>query len=153
MTDFNPNTACAPNGNFFGFPFSAEESRLVLLSVPWDVTTSYRKGASKGPKAILDASIQLDFFDFEIPDAWNAGIGTCPLDESLPIAEISEEINLTSEDIGARRLHTIMENLLEDISFNAGNLTSTVELAVDRHYVETHLEGSIKAQNLKKYIL
>ena len=36
------------------------------------------------------------------------------------IAEISEEINLTSEDIGARRLHTVMEYLLEDISFNAG---------------------------------
>ena len=69
------------------------------------------------------------------------------------IAEIAVNENDNNEDIGARRLHTIMENLLEDISFNAGNLTSTVELAVDRHYVETHLEGSIKAQNLKKYIL
>ena len=69
------------------------------------------------------------------------------------IAEIAVNENDNNEDIGARRLHTIMENLLEDISFNAGNLTSTVEVVVDRHYVETHLESSIKAQNLKKYIL
>ena len=69
------------------------------------------------------------------------------------IAEIAVNENDNNEDIGARRLHTIMENLLEDISFNAGNLTSPVEVTVDRHYVETHLAGSIKAQNLKKYIL
>ena len=69
------------------------------------------------------------------------------------IAQIAVNENENHEDIGARRLHTIMENLLEDISFNAGNLTSTVEVTVDKHYVETHLAGSIKAQNLKKYIL
>lgn len=69
------------------------------------------------------------------------------------IAQIAVNENENHEDIGARRLHTIMENLLEDISFNAGNLTSTVEVMVDKHYVETHLAGSIKAQNLKKYIL
>lgn len=75
-------------------------------------------------------------------------------DEAISlIAEIATAENENHEDIGARRLHTIMETLLEDISFNAGNLTSAVDVIVDKKYVESHLESSIKAQNLKKYIL
>ncbi|MDE7357424.1 MAG: arginase family protein, partial [Bacteroidales bacterium] len=82
MTDFNPNEACAPNNHYFGFPYEYNECPLVLVSMPWDVTTSYRAGAAHGPQAILDASVQLDFFDFEIADAWKLGIGTYPVAES-----------------------------------------------------------------------
>ena len=70
------------------------------------------------------------------------------------IAEISEEINLTSEDIGARRLHTVMEFLLEDISFNAGGGDyPVVTVEVDRKYVEEHLAKITKDRDLKKYVL
>ena len=70
------------------------------------------------------------------------------------IAEISEEINLTSEDIGARRLHTIMEFLLEDISFNAGGGDyPVVTVEIDRKYVEEHLARITKDRDLKKYVL
>ena len=70
------------------------------------------------------------------------------------IAEISEEINLTSEDIGARRLHTVMEFLLEDISFNAGGGNyPLVTVEIDRKYVEEHLAKITKDRDLKKYVL
>ncbi len=70
------------------------------------------------------------------------------------IAEISEEINLTSEDIGARRLHTVMEFLLEDISFNAGGGDyPVVTVEIDRKYVEEHLAKITKDRDLKKYVL
>lgn len=70
------------------------------------------------------------------------------------IAEISEEINLTSEDIGARRLHTVMESLLEDISFNAGGSDyPVVPVEVNRKYVEEHLTSITKDRDLKKYVL
>ncbi len=70
------------------------------------------------------------------------------------IAEISEEINLTSEDIGARRLHTVMEYLLEDISFNAGGADyPVVPVEVNRKYVEEHLTKMTKDRDLKKYVL
>ena len=70
------------------------------------------------------------------------------------IAEISEEINLTSEDIGARRLHTVMEFLLEDISFNAGGGDyPVVSVDIDRKYVEEHLAKITKDRDLKKYVL
>ncbi|MBQ9714308.1 MAG: ATP-dependent protease ATPase subunit HslU [Clostridia bacterium] len=69
------------------------------------------------------------------------------------IAEISVELNLTSEDIGARRLHTVMEYLLEDISFNAGGDYPMFTLKIDRKYVDEHLQKLTGDRNLKKYIL
>ena len=70
------------------------------------------------------------------------------------IAEISEEINLTSEDIGARRLHTVMEYLLEDISFEAGGGDyPVVPVEINRSYVEEHLKKINKDRDLKKYVL
>ncbi|MBE7079631.1 MAG: ATP-dependent protease ATPase subunit HslU [Clostridiales bacterium] len=69
------------------------------------------------------------------------------------IAEVSVELNLTSEDIGARRLHTVMEYLLEDISFNAGGDYPMFTLNIDRNYVDEHLKKLTGDRNLKKYIL
>ena len=69
------------------------------------------------------------------------------------IASISEDMNATSEDIGARRLHTVMEYLLEDISFNAGGDYPTVTVKIDKKYVDEHLEKIIKNRDLKKYVL
>ena len=69
------------------------------------------------------------------------------------IAEVSVELNATSEDIGARRLHTVMEYLLEDISFNAGGDYPTFTLQIDEKYVDEHLQKLTGDRNLKKYVL
>ncbi len=69
------------------------------------------------------------------------------------IAEISVDLNLTSEDIGARRLHTVMEYLLEDISFNAGGDYPMFTLKIDEKYVDEHLAKLTGDRNLKKYVL
>ena len=69
------------------------------------------------------------------------------------IAEVSVELNATSEDIGARRLHTVMEYLLEDISFSAGGDYPTFTLKIDRKYVDEHLQKLTGDRNLKKYVL
>lgn len=70
------------------------------------------------------------------------------------IAEVSVELNATSEDIGARRLHTVMEYLLEDISFNAGGGDyPTFTLNIDRKYVDERLKKLTGDRNLKKYVL
>ena len=69
------------------------------------------------------------------------------------IAEVSVELNATSEDIGARRLHTVMEYLLEDISFNAGGDYPTFTLHIDEKYVDEHLKKLTGDRNLKKYVL
>lgn len=69
------------------------------------------------------------------------------------IASISADMNATSEDIGARRLHTVMEYLLEDISFNAGGDYPTVQVTIDKKYVDEHLDTMIRNRDLKKYVL
>ncbi|MDD7187062.1 MAG: ATP-dependent protease ATPase subunit HslU [Clostridia bacterium] len=69
------------------------------------------------------------------------------------IAEISADINATSEDIGARRLHTVMENLVEDISFNAGGDVPHTKVVVDEKYVSDHLSKEIEDRSVRKYIL
>ncbi|MBQ8312556.1 MAG: ATP-dependent protease ATPase subunit HslU [Clostridia bacterium] len=70
------------------------------------------------------------------------------------IAEAAFTANETAEDIGARRLHAVFEQLLEDISFNAGDEDMPpVELKINGDYVRQHLHGENKPQDLKRYIL
>ena len=69
------------------------------------------------------------------------------------IAEISVRENETSENIGARRLHTIMENLLESISFHADGSFPMTEVKIDKAYVENELKETLSKYDLKKYIL
>ncbi|HEX8249359.1 MAG TPA: ATP-dependent protease ATPase subunit HslU [Pyrinomonadaceae bacterium] len=68
------------------------------------------------------------------------------------LAEMTEHINKTTEDIGARRLHTLLEKLLEEISF-LGNELEEKNQIIDEYYVKEKLEGIIKDQNLSRYIL
>ena len=72
------------------------------------------------------------------------------IEEMSRIAVLENE---TGEDIGARRLHTVMESLLEDISFNADGNNPELEVKVDKTYVSEHLAKEISAHDLKKYIL
>lgn len=83
MTNFNPNEIGMANGNYFALPYKLEESEIALVSVPWDVTTSYRAGTHKGPQAIIDASVQVDLFDALVPNAWEITIGTVPQEDSI----------------------------------------------------------------------
>lgn len=68
------------------------------------------------------------------------------------IARIAEEANDRTENIGARRLHTVMEKLLEDISFNAPELSGQ-RIIIDARFVKAKLEGIVKDAELSKYIL
>ena len=75
-------------------------------------------------------------------------------DEALEeIASIAASQNESSENIGARRLHTIMEKLLEDVSFNASGEYPMSEVVIDRPYVKNVFSSENKKHDLKKYIL
>lgn len=69
------------------------------------------------------------------------------------IALIAEQENDTSENLGARRLHTILEHLLEDISFNANGDHPMLEIVIDRAYVQKTFCQTKKKYDLKKYVL
>ncbi len=69
------------------------------------------------------------------------------------IAQCAFAANEQSDNIGARRLHTIIETLLEDISYNASGDHPKLEVVVDEKYVHDHLPEDFKTKNLKKFIL
>jgi agmatinase len=73
LESFDPNSAASYDG-IFGLPFTHETAKLVYLPVPWEATTSYRGGTSKGPKAIYEASFQVDLFDLEVDKPYAAGL-------------------------------------------------------------------------------
>jgi ATP-dependent HslUV protease ATP-binding subunit HslU len=73
-------------------------------------------------------------------------------DAITTLAEMTVEINKTTENIGARRLHTLLEKLLEDISF-LGNELEDKDQTIDSDYIKEKLDGLIKDQNLRQYVL
>lgn len=80
---FDPNGVGSLNGNLFGLPFSPEESDIIVIPVPWEVTVSYSTGTAIGPHAILEASPQLDVYDPELENAWQYGISMLPIPENI----------------------------------------------------------------------
>lgn len=69
------------------------------------------------------------------------------------IARTAVLANESNENIGARRLHSIMETLLEDVSFNATGDHPVIDIVIDKKYVDEHLANIFKKFDLKKYIL
>ncbi|MDR3288141.1 MAG: ATP-dependent protease ATPase subunit HslU [Peptococcaceae bacterium] len=69
------------------------------------------------------------------------------------LAQIAYQINSTTENIGARRLHTIMEKVLEELSFEASELPDDYEVVINREYVQSRLKEVIVNQDLSRYIL
>jgi ATP-dependent HslUV protease ATP-binding subunit HslU len=68
------------------------------------------------------------------------------------IADIASTVNQRAENIGARRLYTVMERLLEDVSFDAPDMSGQ-ELVIDAEYVNAHLADVVKDEDLSRYIL
>lgn len=90
ITKFNPDGVGQANGNLFGLPFTQEESKLIILPVPWDVTVSYGEGTSNGPECILKASPQLDFYDTDNTEAWKIGFYLSPISKEWK--EINDDL-------------------------------------------------------------
>ncbi|MBL9033039.1 MAG: agmatinase family protein [Phycisphaerae bacterium] len=84
---FDPDAAGAPDSGVFGLPCARADSRVVLLPVPFDATTSYGHGTARGPAAILEASRQVDLFDRRLGRIYERGIFMEA--EEAAIAELS----------------------------------------------------------------
>jgi ATP-dependent HslUV protease ATP-binding subunit HslU len=75
-------------------------------------------------------------------------------DEAIDeLAALAEEINTAIENIGARRLHTVLERLLEEVSFTASDQAPDTKVVIDRDYVRDHVGALAKNADLSKFIL
>ncbi len=119
------------------FPIKVELKSLSEKDMEL-ILTQPKNAIIKQYTALLEAdNVRLIFED----DAINA------------IAKYAVLVNNTSENIGARRLHTVIENLLEDISYNASGDHPLMDVKIDAAYVKEHLKGQLKDNDLQKYIL
>lgn len=107
---FDPNAPAALDSGVYGLPFTESEANVVLVPVPWEVTTSYGGGTAGGPAAILEASRQVDLFDLDVEKPYEPGI--CMSSEDELVVAWNEE--------GRRLARTIID---------AGGVVDTPEAA------------------------
>lgn len=86
---FNPSARANPDAGIFGMSTTAKESLVHLIPVPFEATTSYGRGTSLGPQAILRASHQPDLFDLDCGRPYEVGIHMLP--ESAEIRALNQE--------------------------------------------------------------
>lgn len=130
---FDPDAPAAV-GTLFGLPYTVDNARVVALPVPWDVTVSYKSGASKGPKAILDASCQVDLFDESIVNAWKTGIA---MDE---FPKRFEKINSS--------MRRKVEIYLDAFVAGKGDTKAMIAIKDDVNLVCDELRKHVKAKSL-----
>lgn len=83
LQNYDPSGIGVDNGNLLGLPFDYNSANIIVFGVPWEVTVSYGAGTAAGPQAVLDASRQLDLFDFDNPDGWKQGIFMAEIPQSI----------------------------------------------------------------------
>src|ERR1700728_2430118 len=139
MTDlslFDANGPSNPQNNIFGLPFKEEESRLIILPVPWEVTVSYGEGTARAAEHVFYASMQLDLLDAETDDAWRKGIYMRQPDKKILMKsdylrkEAELYINYSSKDEILEK-NSFMCKSLKEINEGGGLLNKWV-------YEQTH---------------
>ncbi|MBL9038266.1 MAG: agmatinase family protein [Archangium sp.] len=86
---FDPNAAAPADSGVFGLPHTPHDARVVLIPVPFEATTSYGGGTSDGPRAVLEASRQVDLFDLDTGRPYEAGIAM--LEEPAEVRRWNDE--------------------------------------------------------------
>src|SRR5438105_1471388 len=83
MVSFDPNAAAKEGSGIFELPSTLDDSLVVLIPVPFEATTSYGGGTAEGPAAILEASKQVDLYDYGTGRPYEAGIVMLPEHEEI----------------------------------------------------------------------
>lgn len=97
MNTFDEDAAAQPNSGIFGLPHGPKDARIHVLGVPFDATTSYRRGAMHGPEAVVAASRQVELHDRDFGSAHEDGIHYVPDDG--PVAQWNEEARTLADPI------------------------------------------------------
>jgi agmatinase len=134
MTDlskFDANGVSNPKNNIFGLPFTEEESRLIILPVPWEVTVSYGAGTSRAAEHIFTASMQVDVFDNDTNNAWKKGFYMREHDRKVLMKSdyLRNEAELYMDFIAKDELvekNTFMSKSLKEINEGSINLNKWV---------------------------
>ena len=144
MSAFDPNAAAQPGSGVFGLPHDEANAGVVLVQVPFDATTSYRRGTALGPEAIVEASKQVDLFDRETGRPYEAGI--VAIEPDPRVAAWNDEARALADPIiaagGAGDDPALLEALAKVNALSA-SVDGLVEATVERWLNEGKLVGLI----------
>ena len=118
----NNSTSVSPDAGVFGLPFEADQSKLILIPVPWEATASYGSGASRGPELIRSESTQIDLLDPFWGKLYRMGIHMLPIEKE--ILELNDRHKPSAQKVmGLLETHQIEDDIVQEIleSVNEGS--------------------------------
>ena len=118
-SSFDPDAAAHPEAGLFGLRDTSQSAGIHVIPVPFDATTSYRKGTAHGPRAVFEASRQVELFDRRFGRPYEAGIAWV---EDARIGQWNEEASRLSAPVIEAGGHDLEERFLR------GNLARIDEL-------------------------
>jgi len=132
--------------NIFGMPFNAEESDVIIVPVPWDVSVSYKDGTSDAPEAVKKASTLLDLYDYEYKNVWQAGfymeeVSALWKDENKKLRKTADAyIQYISEGKDINEQPVLLKNL-QHINKKCEELNIWLEKHVEKHLQQGKITG------------
>ncbi len=129
---FDPSGIAVHNGNFLGLSYQPHEAEIVIIGLPWDVTTSYRDGTSNGPEAVINASYQLDFSNPFVERGWETRLATLPpslewLEKNRVLRQKSSRYIAFLEEGGDPEANQEMRKVLAEINAEGEKFHAWVE--------------------------
>ncbi|NJL24981.1 MAG: hypothetical protein HC902_07280 [Calothrix sp. SM1_5_4] len=127
--NFDPSATSSWEAGLFGIPSTRDGARVIIIPVPWEVTTSYGSGTSKGPLHVLRASPQIDLFDLELGTAYEAGFHLLEIPDTL--ASLNDELKPLASAVRAHHerngwLNAETEALLETVNRGCATMSDWV---------------------------
>ncbi|MBI5510097.1 MAG: agmatinase family protein [Deltaproteobacteria bacterium] len=145
--EFDPDAPAAAASGLFGLNAHADTARVVIVPVPFDATTSYRRGTSDGPAAILAASHQVDLYDAELGAVHAAGIAM--LEEATQTRHLNDIARKLA--LAAREDGDDSQTAVEELNRIGDRLQQSVQETVDALLARGQIVGTVGGEHSVAY--
>jgi agmatinase len=146
MVALDPSVTASSKVGIFGIPTTVETAKVILIPVPWEVTTSYGSGTSDGPLAILEASPQIDLFDLELGKAYEQGYHMLPLPQ--PLIEANKSLKVKAQKVRDAleergELSREEEKLVQEVNQGCSKMSDWVFTTAQKYLAQDKIVGVI----------
>lgn len=137
---FDPDAPANPD-HLFGLPYTPDNARVVIVPVPWQATTSYRRGTREGPDAVFEASLQVDLHDLEVGEAWREGYALQEEDERVRAWDEAAEVDALAVIAAVTDGTEVPDDALQRVNQLGEQLNAFVQEQVGALMDAGHLPG------------
>ncbi|HPI55246.1 MAG TPA: agmatinase family protein [Chitinophagaceae bacterium] len=144
ITNFDTNSIGLADNNIFGLPSTEENSKLIIVPLPWEVTVSYRNGTARGPEKIKEASYQIDLCDPDAMNYWSEGYFMPEANKDIIkkndfLRHCAELIISNLSEGGVTEENSQLKKKLEQINIGCKELNDWVQQTAKAHFANGKL--------------